>query len=198
MAYQSTERELLRSGPRFTVGILLTIGMVMAVTLAFMGRVLWCEAGDWTPWSFDVWSQHNSQHLLDPYSLSHFQHGIALFLFLAWIPQRRLPLDWRIIVVAVVEAIWEVSENTPWIISRYREATVSLDYYGDSIANSVSDYGMCLAGAVLARKASWQISVSIFVTFELICVIWIRDSLLLNILMLVWPVDAVRQWQAIT
>ncbi|NNE00955.1 MAG: DUF2585 family protein [Pirellulaceae bacterium] len=161
-----------------------------------MGRVWWCQAGDLVPWSWDVWTEHNSQHLVDPYSLSHVEHGIGLFLFLTLVAREKLSVHSRTLIVAVIEAIWEVAENTPAMINRYREVTISLDYFGDSILNSVSDYAMCLLGVLLARKTTWQVGVGVFVVLELISVLWIRDSLLLKILMLISPIEAIKQWQA--
>ena len=167
----------------------------MGVVLAWMGRVWWCQAGDFSPWSWDIWSAHNSQHLFDPYSLSHIEHGIGLFLLLNIASKRSLSKQARVVIVAAVEACWEIAENTPFMIQRYREATISLDYFGDSIMNSVSDYGMCLLGILVVQKTSWKIGLVLFVLFECVSLWWIRDSLLLNILMLVSPVDAVHQWQ---
>ena len=168
----------------------------MIATLAAMGRVWWCEAGDAVPWSWDVWSQHNSQHLLDPYSLSHVQHGIAMFLLLGLVCGHKCSIEVRVLIVALFEAGWEIVENTPLVINRYREATISLEYYGDSILNSASDYAMCMLGVVIAARLNWRVSVAIFVALELISLFWIRDSLTLNVLMLVYPLDAILQWQA--
>lgn len=172
------------------------IGVLMAINLAAMGRVWWCQLGDRVLWSWDVWSTHNSQHLIDPYSLSHIQHGIGLFLLLTLCCGKWLSTEWRILIVAAVEACWEIAENTPMVIDRYREATISLDYYGDSMLNSLSDYAMCLLGVAIAVKLHWRLSLVLFVALEVASLIWIRDSLMLNILMLLYPLDVIRQWQA--
>ncbi len=177
--------------------LILMLGIVMAVALWLMGRVWWCELGDYLPWSWDVWSGHNSQHLVDPYSLSHVQHGIGLFLLLSVCGRKWLSIPLCTVIVAIVEASWEISENTPWIIDRYREATISLDYYGDSILNSLGDYAACLIGIAVAQKLKWPWSVTTFIFLEVISIAWIRDSLLLNILMLVYPLEAIKQWQAV-
>ena len=177
--------------------LILILGIVMGLVLSFMGRVWWCELGDYAPWSWDVWSPHNSQHLVDPYSLSHLQHGIGLFLLLRVCGHKWLSIPLCTVIVAIVEAGWEISENTPWIIDRYREATISLDYYGDSILNSLGDYAACLIGIAVAQKLKWPWSVATFVALEVISIAWIRDSLLLNILMLVCPLEAIKQWQAV-
>ena len=173
----------------------LVIGIGILVSLALMGRVWWCQAGDLWPWAWDVWSPHCSQHLVDPYSLSHLQHGLGLYLLLTVLLGRRIPDHWRVLMVAMVEAAWEIVENTSWMIERYRETTISLDYFGDSILNSLSDYAMCMAGVLLARRIPWWATLGLCAVLELISIYWIRDSLLLNILMLICPVDAIRQWQ---
>jgi len=181
---------------RRVAALLAAIAGGLCVVLAGMGRIWWCEVGDLVPWSWDIWTPHNSQHLIDAYSLSHIEHGIGLFLVLTAFGGRRLSVQSRTLMVACVEAAWEVLENTSWMINRYRESTISLDYFGDSILNSVSDYGMCLLGVLLVRKAPWQVGVAAFVVLEIVSVLWIRDSLLLNILMLTVPIEAIKQWQA--
>jgi hypothetical protein len=171
------------------------VAAAMAAVLFAMGRVPWCTLGDWSPVSFDTWSPHNSQHLLDAYSFSHFQHGLAFFAALVLLGRER----WqgaRFVVAAAIEAAWEVLENTPLIIDKYRENTVSLEYYGDSVANSLSDLACCLLGYVVARRLPWWGTLLLFVVIELAMVAAIRDSLLLNVLMLVYPLDAVKAWQA--
>ncbi len=177
---------------------LLVLAVSLTITLALMGRVWWCEVGDLWPWSWDVWSCHNSQHLMDPYSLSHIQHGIGLYIVLTALLSRYVSIDLRVLIVALVEAGWEVVENTSWMIERYREVTISLDYYGDSIINSLGDFGFCTLGVLVARRLPWWASLGLFVMLELISIWWIRDSLLLNILMLAYPLDAIRQWQMAT
>ncbi|MFG0290699.1 MAG: DUF2585 family protein [Rhodopirellula sp. JB044] len=182
--------------PRRPAYSLLGLATLMWVTLWSMGRVWWCEKGDWLPWSFDVMSSHNSQHLFDPYALSHFEHGLGLWLLLSLILPARVSAFSKIMAIAVIEVGWEILENTPMVIQRYREATVSLDYFGDSIANSTSDYLMCLAGIWLARRINWRACVGTLVALEIISLLWIRDSLLINIIMLTYPIDAIREWQS--
>ncbi len=172
------------------------IGISMVGILFCMGRTWWCPQKDWLPWSLDIWSAHNSQHLFDAYSLSHLQHGFGLFILLKLISSKKLTDPVRVIIVATVEAAWEILENTPLIINRYREATISLDYYGDSILNSISDYGMCLIGVFCVRKVGWKIGLFIFVCLELFSLWWVKDSLMINIIMLIAPNDAIREWQS--
>lgn len=172
------------------------LAILQAAILATLGRVWWCQDGDWWPWSWDVWSRHNSQHFVDPYTLSHIEHGLGLYLVLLLVARHWSGFS-RACAVALVELTWEVAENSSWMIERYRAVTISLDYYGDSILNSVSDLGACLAGVLLAARLPVWAACLLFVGLELACVIWMRDSLLLNILMLACPVEAVRQWQMI-
>ena len=140
--------------PRWAWPGALGIAVAAAVVLRAMGRVWWCSLADWTPLSFDTWSPHNSQHLLDAYSFTHFQHGLAFFLLLA-VPGRHRWVGQRWLLALGVEGAWEILENTPLIIDRYREATVSLDYYGDSIANSLSDLACCASGYLFASRVPW-------------------------------------------
>lgn len=181
--------------PRWAWPGALAIAVVAGTVLWAMGRVWWCSAGDWTPVSLDTWSRHNSQHLLDAYSFTHFQHGLAFFLLLSLLGRGRF-VGQRWLLALGIEGGWEILENTPMIIDRYREATVSLDYYGDSIANSLSDLACCAAGYLAASRVPWWATVLVFVVIELVLVATLRDSLLLNILMLVWPIQAVSTWQA--
>ena len=164
------------------------------ISLELLGRVWWCEAGDYSPWSWVVNSRHNSQHLIDPYSFTHVLHGILEF-WLIGLVFSKVPMAWRFVIAIFIESSWEVLENTNYVINRYREATISLDYYGDSIANSLFDIVCCGVGFAIAYKIRLWLSLAVFVLMEVILLFWIRDSLLMNILMLVWPLDAVKQWQ---
>jgi hypothetical protein len=183
------------SNARQTLIAVLLLALGIVVSLALLGRVWWCQAGDLRPWSWDIWSRHNSQHLVDPYSLSHVEHGLGLYLLLTLLWGHRMPNQWRVTTVALVEAVWEIAENTDWVIDRYRKTTCSFDYSGDSIFNSLGDYTMCLAGVWLACRIPWWAALGLFAALEVISVLWIRDGLVLNILMLICPVDSVRQWQ---
>jgi hypothetical protein len=182
----------LRSRPIAFIFVLLVIAVIY---LRWQGRVWWCACGRWNPISLHVDSMHNSQHLLDPYSLSHVLHGI-LFFGLLWFFRRRLTLDVRAAIAASIEIGWEMLENSPIIINRYRAATVSLGYTGDSIFNSLGDIASFVLGFYLARKLGLWWSIAIFIAVELLMFWAIRDNLALNILMLLWPIDAVRKWQA--
>jgi hypothetical protein len=166
-----------------------------AAVLAGMGRVGWCACASWVPWSFDTWSLHNSQHILDPYTFSHVLHGVV-FYGLIHVTTRGALGRWGLAVAALLEAAWEVLENSPIIIERYRENTISLDYTGDSIANSVADILFCCSGYLAAMVVPVWASWAGFALTELVLLLWIRDSLLLNVIMLVYPLEVLKTWQA--
>jgi hypothetical protein len=176
--------------------VLLAMLLIAVVYLRFQGRVWICQQGDgWVPVSIKVNSPHNSQHLFDAYSLSHLLHGI-LFYGLFWLFRRKLTMPWRLVGAAAVEIAWEMMENSPIIINRYRAATISLGYEGDSILNSIGDIVSFVIGFCLARRAGLWWSIAIFLIVDLSMLWWIRDNLALNVLMLLWPIDAIRRWQA--
>lgn len=167
----------------------------MIAGLVLLGRHAWCLQADYVPWSWDIWTAHCSQHFVDPYSLSHFQHGLGLFVLLGMCFGKRMSLVAKVAMVAAIEALWELAENTSFIINRYREATVSLDYYGDSITNSFGDYAFCLLGVYVAYKLPRRFVIGLFVVSEVVSLIWIKDSLMINIVMLISPIDAIKEWQ---
>jgi hypothetical protein len=167
----------------------------MAVTLLWMGRVPVCTCGHIKLWHGVVYSSENSQHLTDWYSVTHVVHGFAFF-GLLWLAARRVSVSGRLIAATIVEAAWEILENTDFIINRYREVTISLDYFGDSVLNSASDVGAMLFGFAIARRLPVWASVAAVMAAELVLAYFIRDNLTINILMLIYPLDAVREWQA--
>ena len=167
----------------------------MAASLVSLGRNLTCQCGYVKLWHGAVSSSENSQHIFDWYSPSQVLHGLVFYLALHFLLPK-LDIGWRLVMAAAIEAAWEVVENTSWIIDKYREDTIALDYYGDSVVNSLSDMTMMEVGLIIAARATVWLSISLFIAAELLVGTIIRDGLLLNIIMLLYPLDWIRHWQA--
>ena len=178
---------------RRTVAAAAGIVALGALTLHLMGRRLWCACGSPAPWSWDIWSAHNSQHLIDPYTFTHVLHGVLYYAGLRWLlgPGR---VRARALLALSVEVAWEVVENTPAVIAAYRK-TMAAGYAGDSIANSLGDIAACMLGYLAAMSLPPLVSVLGFAAVEAALLLTIRDSLLLNVLMLLKPIGAIKAWQ---
>jgi len=175
---------------------LAAIGVLFA-----MGRPPICTCGYVELWHGQVQSAGNSQHITDWYAPSHFTHGLIMA-GVAWLLWQRWklfggrPQRWALPIAVLVESAWEVSENTPLVINRYREATAAFGYTGDSILNSAADIGWMTLGFLIAVRLPAWASVALALFLELLALYAIRDNLTLNVVMLLAPVDAIRDWQA--
>jgi hypothetical protein len=180
---------------RVKLGIAAVI--LMAAIEYAMGRVPYCACGYVKLWHGVVNSSENSQHITDWYTFSHVIHGIIFFCAI-WLLGKKVTLSagGKLLLALLFEGAWEVLENSPFIIDRYRTATISLDYYGDSIINSVSDVLAMALGFLFARKVAVWASIALVLSLELMTLYFVRDNLTLNMVMLLHPIDAIRAWQA--
>jgi len=181
--------------PRRQVLTIFAVLAIAAAVLLVMGRAPICTCGTVKLWHGAAQSAENSQHIADWYSASHVVHGF-LFYFAGWLLLRRRPWGDRLVLAVLVEAAWEILENSPVVIDRYRAATIALGYTGDSVLNALSDIGFMIVGFMIARRLPVVATIGLQVTLEVTTLVAIRDNLALNILMLVWPVEAIRVWQA--
>ncbi len=170
-----------------------TLAAAVAV-LRLQGRLWSCTCGRFLPWVGDAWSADTSQHLFDPYSFTHVLHGFAFCGLLA-LAVPRAGWRWRLFLAVALEAAWEVLENTDFVINRYREATAALGYAGDTVVNSLGDVIACALGFLVARRLGLLRAALLFLATELVLLFWIRDSLILNIILLVYPSETLRAWQ---
>ena len=168
--------------------------LALIVLLRAEGRRFLCACGHFAVWVGDWCSSNTSQQLLDPYSLTHILHGFLFFWLIALL-FKRMPRAWQFWLALLLESAWEVFENTSFVINKYRTETAALGYQGDTIVNSLGDLTCALIGFVVARRLGVPRSLIVFVLIEVILSVWIHDSLLLQILMLVRPVEAIKLWQ---
>ncbi len=177
--------------PWFLIALTLALA---ALLLHAQGRLWMCACGKVYLWVGDIWSSDNSQHIFDPYTFTHILHGLVACGLLAWIFPR-LPVSWRLWLAILLESTWEVVENSEFIIQRYRDTTVSLGYTGDTVINSLADIFACGVGFFVARRLGWRWSLALFILTEAILLLWIRDSWIANLVMLIAPQKDFKAWQ---
>ncbi|MEQ1666049.1 MAG: DUF2585 family protein [Bdellovibrionales bacterium] len=176
------------------------VGLVLVMTVTggieyLTGRSLFGPDGKFGLWEPSVWSSENSQRVADAYTFSHIIHGLLFYGLLFWVA-RKVPMKYRFIMALCLEAGWELFENSPFIIDRYRAVTIAQGYVGDSVLNSVSDIAFAGFGFVIAKFSKFWTSVVLIVLMEVGCFFWVRDNLTLNIIMLVYPSQTIKTWQS--
>ena len=194
---QSSERSLTipRLSLPWAIAIALLVIALAAAVLLWMGRIPMCKCGYIKLWHGNRADSQTSQHLTDWYTYSHVLHGIILYWLLTVVSRGYLSVGARLVIAAMIEGAWEVFENTPFVINRYRSQTLSRDYFGDSVINSVADMLAMVVGFMLAARLPAWITVFLVIAVELVLLWLIRDNLALNILMLLYPIEAIKQWQ---
>jgi len=186
--------ELRAAWTKGTIAAAVGISALGAAVLHLMGRRVWCACGSPVPWSWDIWSPHNSQHLIDPYTFTHVLQGVLCYALLRMVLGARWPAA-RTLLAVTAEVAWEIIENTNTVIAHYRDTTIALNYVGDSILNSLGDIGGFVLGYTAVMCVPVWISVAGFAAVEGALLLTIRDGLLLNILMLLHPIQAIKVWQ---
>ncbi|MDO8667895.1 MAG: DUF2585 family protein [bacterium] len=180
---------------RFIIISFLAVILIVAFVELGMGRSFFGPDGKFGWWDGNIWGNENSQRVADVYSFTHIIHGLVFYPFL-WIVVRRFPARYRFLAALILEGAWEILENSSFIINRYREATISQTYFGDSILNSCSDVVMMSIGFLIAYRLRPWLSVLIVICIELVLLLWVRDNLSTNIIMLIHPIDALKTWQS--
>ncbi len=180
---------------RLTAALFLGALAIVVAAELFQGRLMFGPDGRFGWWDGDIWSSENSQRVADAYSFSHICHGMLSY-GLLFLVARRLPLRHRFLLAVAGECAWEILENSPLIINRYRAATISIGYTGDSILNSVCDVLFMSLGFLIAWRVQVRTTIVLFLAMEIGCLFWVRDNLTLNVIMLIYPLDAIKVWQA--
>ena len=178
--------------------LIVLIFAVAALQLHHQGRSWWCQCRNFL-WTSNAWGSLTSQTFFDPYSFTHLLHGFMfagmLLLLGRFIVKLNLSTNWRLVIALALEGLWEILENTNSVIERYRAATASLGYRGDTVINSMGDMLCCAIGLLIARKLGWLRSLPIFIATEIVLAFWIRDNLVLEIIMLIHPFELIKRWQ---
>ncbi len=187
---------------RFSLGSSYIYILAVIAILAFtalvelrMGRPPFCKCGIIRPWSGEIWSNQNSQQFADPYTFTHILHGVLIYALVWLVGRKRLPAGARFVAAVVLECGWELFENTDFIIRRYRDLTISLDYFGDSVFNSIGDICAMMTGYFVASNVPVRITIAGGLLLDLFLLFWFRDSLAINILMLIYPMEGIKNWQ---
>jgi uncharacterized protein DUF2585 len=176
---------------------MVAIGVVLLLVVVLLraeGRMFICACGHFAVWTSDTCSSDTSQQLLDPYSFTHVLHGFLFFWLIALL-FRRMNSSWQVCLALLLEGAWELFENTRFVIDKYRTETAALGYTGDTIVNSLGDLTCAFVGFMIARQLGLRRSLIVFAIVEVVLIVWIRDSLLLQILMLVHPAESIKLWQ---
>jgi uncharacterized protein DUF2585 len=181
-----------RSLPWIAAAVVLACGVYL---LREQGRLWICSCGYVLPWTNEYWGSNTSQHLLDPASFTHLLHGFVLCGLMALLAPW-VSVAWRLWMAVSIEVGWEVLENSEFVIQRYREGTAAFGYHGDTVVNSAGDVLSCALGFLLARRLGFWRSLAVLVAVEGVLAVWIRDGQLLNVIMLIYPIDAIEAWQA--
>jgi len=179
---------------RWVLAAALAVCTAAAAIELSMGRLPFGPDGRIGLWEGNIWSSEQSQRFADPYTVTHTVHGM-LFYAILWLLARRAPARKRFVGALLMEGAWEVLENSPIIINRYREATIALGYVGDSVFNSLSDIVFAALGFLFAWRVRPWVTVAVILAMEVGTALWVRDNLTLNIVMLIHPIDAIKDWQ---
>jgi hypothetical protein len=170
---------------RFWGAVVLMLVATVAILFAF-GRSVWCPHGDWAVAVWQTDGAHLSQHLLDPYSFTHIEHGVLFFFALVWLLPKT-SLSTRFVLALLLESAWEVVENSSWLIHTFRQDALAQGYVGDSIVNALSDIACCALGFWFAARTRWYWGVALLVVTEIVLYLTISDNLVRNILLPIWP-----------
>ncbi|MFA6294801.1 MAG: DUF2585 family protein [Candidatus Paceibacterota bacterium] len=180
---------------RFIILSTIIVLSAVAVIELYFGRSVLGPDGKFAFWDNNIWGNETSQRVADIYSFSHIIHGILFFAFLSLVA-KRLPIKYRFLIALILEGAWELFENSSFIINRYREATIALGYFGDSVLNSLSDILMMSLGFLIAKISKIWFAILLIIILELGCLFWVRDNLTLNVIMLFHPIESVKVWQS--
>ena len=188
-------RRFSRSSSYIYILAVIAILAFTALVELRMGRPPFCKCGIIRPWSGEIWSNQNSQQFADPYTFTHILHGVLIYALVWLVGRKRLPAGGCFVAAVVLECGWELFENTDFIIRRYREVTISLDYFGDSVFNSIGDICAMMTGYFVASNVPVPITIAGGLLLDLFLLFWFRDSLAINILMLIYPIEGIKNWQ---